>query len=407
MNTQDVTRQGTCLTQHNHDVTASAPLFIIKFYNNLLLIDSDVLKTNAVFDDETKNTDNITDNSLWSIDDDVFKTNSIFDFETQNAYSIRVQITDSANNIYSESFTVNINQHLKNGVIESDYDALVALYNSTNGDNWDNNTNWLSDQNVANWYGVSVTGNRVTSLDLDWNQLTGEIPPELGNLLNLSGLYLNNNQLTGEIPPELGNLSHLSGLYLNNNQLTGEIPSALGNLLNLDWLYLYDNQLTGEIPPELGNLLNLSGLFLNNNQLRGEIPPELGNLLNLYWLDLSSNPLTGDIPPELAKLSHLYGLYTDYANHPYSESLTVNINKRLKNGVIESDYDALVALYNSTNGGNWDKNTNWLSDQNVADWYGVSVTENRVNSLDLNYNQLFISTNQKKVLNLVYFYQDG
>ena len=70
-------------------------------------------------------------------------------------------------------------------------------------------------------------------------------------------------------------------------------------------------------------------------------------------------------------------------------------------------YDALVALYNSTNGGNWDKNTNWLSDQNVADWYGVSVTENRVNSLDLNYNQLFISTNQKKVLNLVYFYQDG
>ena len=52
-------------------------------------------------------------------------------------------------------------------------------------------------------------------------------------------LYLNNNQLTGEIPPELGGLSNLTELYLSGNGLTGEIPPELGGLSNLTELYLY------------------------------------------------------------------------------------------------------------------------------------------------------------------------
>ena len=36
--------------------------------------------------------------------------------------------------------------------------------------------------------------------------MTGEIPPELGNLASLELLDLSGNQLTGEIPPELANL---------------------------------------------------------------------------------------------------------------------------------------------------------------------------------------------------------
>ena len=41
---------------------------------------------------------------------------------------------------------------------------------------------------------------------LDNNQLTGEIPKEIGKLINLKGLYLKNNHLTGEIPKEIGKL---------------------------------------------------------------------------------------------------------------------------------------------------------------------------------------------------------
>ena len=64
--------------------------------------------------------------------------------------------------------------------------------------------------------------------------MTGEIPPELGGLSNLTELSLSGNQLTGEIPPELGGLSNLTGLRLfHGNQLTGEIPPELGGLSNL------------------------------------------------------------------------------------------------------------------------------------------------------------------------------
>ena len=189
----------------------------------------------------------------------------------------------------------------------SDRNVLVALYHSTGGANWDANTNWLSDRPIGEWHGVTTNGNgRVIELNLPENQLTGEIPPELGGLSDLTGLWLLRNQLTGEIPPELGGLSNLTKLYLFSNQLTGEIPPELGGLSNLTELFLDDNQLTGEIPPELSSLLNLSvGLGLSENQLTGGIPPELGRLSNLTGLWLSRNQLTGEIPPELGGLSNL------------------------------------------------------------------------------------------------------
>ena len=139
----------------------------------------------------------------------------------------------------------------------------------------------------------------LTELVLADNQLTGEIPPELGGLSNLQQLSLWSNQLTGEIPPELGRLSNLTGLFLDGNQLTGEIPPELGDLSNLTELNLHNNGLTGEIPPELGGLSNLTQLWLWSNQLTGEIPPELGGLSNLEWLYLSDNQLTGCVPPRL------------------------------------------------------------------------------------------------------------
>ena len=183
--------------------------------------------------------------------------------------------------------------------LETDREALVALYNATGGPNWNNNNNWLSNVLTSEWEGVITDVNgRVSGLSLYENQLSGEIPPGLGNLANLTYLRLDGNQLSGEIPSELGNLANLEGLSLYENQLSGEIPPKLGNLANLTYLRLDDNQLSGEIPPGLGNLANLTTLGLYENQLSGEIPPELGNLTNLTWLGLHENQLSGEIPPE-------------------------------------------------------------------------------------------------------------
>ena len=183
---------------------------------------------------------------------------------------------------------------------ESDRAALVAIYQATNGPDWKNRSNWLSNRPLGAWHGVTTDRNgRVTHLELPQNRLTGQIPPELGNLNNLLLLNLSWNRLRGPIPPELGNLGSLGSVYFHGNGLSGPLPPELGNLLNLTKLSLYANRLSGPVPPELGRLVNLRRLYLDGNLLSGQLPPELGNLANLTGLSLYGNQLNGQVPPEL------------------------------------------------------------------------------------------------------------
>jgi hypothetical protein len=128
---------------------------------------------------------------------------------------------------------------------KAECEALVALYNSTNGVGWKNSTGWLVTDTPCRWYGVRCSQGHVEQLWLYSNQLNGSIPPQLANLANLWWLVLYNNQLTGAIPSQLGALANLEYLEINDNQLTGAIPSQLGSLAKLQSLLLRNNQLTG------------------------------------------------------------------------------------------------------------------------------------------------------------------
>ena len=193
-------------------------------------------------------------------------------------------------------------------VLLADREVLEILYDELGGDGWADNTNWKTDKPLDDWYGVSANADdRVDTLRLRYNFLTGAIPSELGDLSNLRTLSLRDNYyLTGAIPPELGSLRDLEHLHIGDNSLTGgEIPSELGDLSNLEGLDLRGSSLTGAIPPWLGDLSNLEWLSLHNNSLTGAIPSELGSLSNLERLSLGSNSLTGEIPSELGDLSSL------------------------------------------------------------------------------------------------------
>ena len=165
--------------------------------------------------------------------------------------------------------------------------ALIDIYNSTDGDNWTNNTGWLGAPGTElAWYGVSYGDEfilpHVASIDLYSNHLVGTIPLTIGNFSNeLINIDLHDNVLTDSIPAEIGNLTGLWYLILNNNQLSGTIPPEIGNMANLIALFLNDNQLSGAIPAEIGNLSTLGGILLNNNQLSGEIPSSFIYLTNL------------------------------------------------------------------------------------------------------------------------------
>ena len=265
--------------------------------------------------------------------------------------------------------------------VEADRAALEALYNATGGTNWTNRTNWLSNEALSEWHGVSTDGTgRVTNLNLTDNNLSGEIPAELGDLTSLQILFLEDNNLSGEIPAELGGLTSLLVLDLARNNLSGEIPAELGGLTSLQVLVLYRNMLDGEIPAALGALTSLQILYLHVNQLSGEIPAELGNLTNLQILYLRGNELSGTIPSWLVNLTELRELSL------WSNQLTGMIPAEMAPA---QDRAAARVFYNSTGGANWTNNTNWTSNEALSEWHGVTTdAQGRIDELRLSANGL-------------------
>lgn len=197
---------------------------------------------------------------------------------------------------YSNQLNINIEDSL----------VLVSFYYSTGGQNWINNDNWLTAAPVANWYGIRLDeNNRVYEINLNHNNLTGSIPPEIAHLENLKVLSLGGNKIEGLIPEEIGNLAQLEVLSLRNNKLTGEIPRQIWNLERLKVLNLSNNQLVGNIPSEISNLIELEALHLGYNQLSGAIPKEIGSLSNLRLFYIWGNNLTGELPEEIGYLVNL------------------------------------------------------------------------------------------------------
>ena len=120
--------------------------------------------------------------------------------------------------------------------------TLTAFYRATDGPNWRRNENWLSGAPVGEWHGVTTDASgRLTRLEIEINDLNGEIPEELVNLANLKWLFLGGNELlSGEIPAELGNMTSLERLDIYDNQLSGCIPGTLRDRLNMAFSNLGD-----------------------------------------------------------------------------------------------------------------------------------------------------------------------
>ncbi|KAB2596292.1 LRR receptor-like serine/threonine-protein kinase [Pyrus ussuriensis x Pyrus communis] len=207
---------------------------------------------------------------------------------------------------------------------EGDLDFISSLVNCTN----------LEVLSVGlNYFGgvlpesISNLSTKLREINFHDNQIRGNIPTGVGNLINLERLGFSTNLLAGTIPSSIGKLNKLYDLFLGSNELSGNVPSSLGNLTSLSKLNLDSNKLNGSIPQSLGDCRfmlyldlshnNLSGpipkqvinllvhLDLSGNQLTESIPMEAGNGLNIVFLDVSENKLSGEIPQSLGSCTSL------------------------------------------------------------------------------------------------------
>lgn len=189
--------------------------------------------------------------------------------------------------------------------LESEYDILMELYNSLNGDEWNVNYGWKNPNHCnpcSGWYGVECKKNRVVKINLQHNNLNGTIPTSIQYLENLEILLLGENDINGNIPESIVNLSNLKVLQLSKNEISGELPSTFGKLKKLEKLFLTYNTIEGEIPESFAELTALQILYLGANNLSGILPSFLGELENLEAIVISENMFEPIIPESLNKI---------------------------------------------------------------------------------------------------------
>lgn len=183
---------------------------------------------------------------------------------------------------------------------ENDRQALIDLYETTDGENWRFNEGWLGEPGTeCDWFGVDCQSNGDFALALSNNRLSGELPPSLAGASGLRALLLSQNDLSGSWALDDGDLPRVLEINLQDNQLE-TLELADGAAPRLVWLRLSDNQLS-DIPQGLEGRQSLSLLDLSHNQLQGPLPDWMGDL-SLGKLYLAGNELTGSILPALAAM---------------------------------------------------------------------------------------------------------
>ncbi|GJV09538.1 leucine-rich repeat protein [Tanacetum coccineum] len=157
-------------------------------------------------------------------------------------------------------------------------------------------------------------------------ELVGSVPNEISFISKLSFLAIDDNNLTGVIPPSLGNITTMEVFSIVYNPLGGSIPDTLGRWKSLRELAFGDCYLNGTIPRSIFNLSLLTSFSVPGNQLTGSLPLEIGTMLpNLVVLQLRFNQLTGVLPPSISNCSRLYLFEIDRNN--FSGKLTIDFSK--------------------------------------------------------------------------------
>ncbi|CAI0441073.1 unnamed protein product [Linum tenue] len=191
------------------------------------------------------------------------------------------------------------------------------------------NTGW----NVERTSCGSPQWRRTIADDIECN-VTCDCSYGSGTICHVTNVVVKGFNVTGVLPPELGNLTRLTELDLTRNYINGTLPSSLAQLRNLTTLFLNNNSLTGEVP---GWVLNSRDNFdLSYNNFTGRAQPSCQqldvNLVSSYSPSASNSVpwcLRKDLPcPRDPKEHTLFlncgGPRERFEDENYEEDLTAN-----------------------------------------------------------------------------------
>lgn len=229
-------------------------------------------------------------------------------------------------------------------VTPAERNALIALYESTNGNNWVQKWDFAKDP--KNWYGIKIKNGNVSEINLAGNGLSGVFPPSVSAFASLQKLDLSHNQISGEISPAAAVLTQLTRIDLSDNNFTGDPTNTLSSLVLLEDLSLgYNHFETNQLNAFLQNFPKLKVLNLANFGLT-QIPNNVATLSHLESLNLSNNPISANFSSlqPLSSLRNLDFSGTQLTAIPSAfSSLTQLTSLNLSHNLFSNNYSAPLA----------------------------------------------------------------
>jgi len=358
----------------------------------------------------------ITDNSELESDETVFVSLSNAELGWPNTAVLTITDNDT------------ISCATVSEIPSEECEALIAIYNSTNGKQWKNNTGWTKTKTPCSWYGVTCSNGHVTRLYLQHNQLSGTIPPEIEGLSHLAVFNIKNNEICGKIPVELMELSHLWYLNINDNHL------STSNAARIIWLNgINPGWDTTQTPCSVGSTVQFTVATYKVTENGGQATITVTRTGDSA---ISVDYATSDDTASAAPCHNDYTATTGTLNWANGDSadktFTININddNRFENdetlvislsnptgielgtpdivvltiidndspstsfdcttitGIPSTECSALISLYSYTKGAQWRNNTGWKTTNTPCNWYGVTCENGHVTRLNLQYNRL-------------------
>ena len=194
---------------------------------------------------------------------------------------------------------------------ESEHSALIDLYQSVRGSS--ELLVWDLTADPSQWDGITLRDGHVVALEWINRELDGTLPTGVFDKLPLlETIDFRNNKISGKLPVDITHLKELTSLQLDGNKFTGELPDFSGltkiRILTYGMIALgKEPKVSGKLP-DFGKMPDLLYFDCNNANQEGIISDGIGNCTELISFDISNNRVSGTVPSSLAKCTKLADL---------------------------------------------------------------------------------------------------